>query len=307
MRNIEIRDLMKPTIAYHIGGHGTVSYYLNKLFKLNRLTLEQMGVVTPIPSRYRQVEAHFFSAHRDAPFSEEDQELFFDMITDVDRFERLVLSYNAFLSNRQMAVTENGLYPSILLKMHFLRDLYFDFDIDIFFEIESLATFPFTLYEKIHDDKKAIFNSAQFTNIFAAESTIFRWKEIIRRISVSLPKAKITVFCAEDVPIVWPSIVQKMTGSTSVFDFNGIYGLPLYHMKKSKRRPFLRSMKSMPPKSIDEYTDRIGSNLGDTMKVRDVSEQYYALGWGAKHIEYFNSVYEDDIEAIQRIPNVEVL
>lgn len=287
---------MGPTISYHIGAHGNVTNYLSKIFNMNRRTLKETGVVIPFPAKYRKVEEYVYSSNLNTPISLEEQISFFKLVSDTETFERFVVSHNAFLSNRWRAITEDGLYPSLQRKMAFLDNLFFDLKLEIYLEVESLATFPFTVYDKFHKDKKELLNSPIFST--------FRWAELVNRISTSLPNAKIIVFCTEDLPFVWPSIVQKMTGNTSVFDLKGILDVPLGWIEPSEHKNFISQIKSSSIPSIEQYSFLIEKYCPP---IKDFSAEYESLGWNQQHNTFYNSLYQKDIEDIETIPNVEVL
>jgi len=287
---------MSSIISYHIGAHGNVTNHLSKIFNKNRKLLRDMGVVIPFPAKYRKIEGDIYSSNLNFPISLEEQLSFFKLVSDIETFERFVVSHNAFISNRWRAITEVGLYPSLQKKMDFLDNLFFDLDVEIYLEIESLATFPFTVYNELHNDKKRLLNSPKFST--------FRWAELVNIISTSLPNAKIIVFCTEDLPFVWPTIVQKMTGITSVFTLKGIFDLPLGWIEPAEQNDFIKKIQSSSTPSIEQYSFLIEKYCPP---IKDLSAEYESLGWNQQHYTFYNSLYQKDIENIENIPNVEVL
>lgn len=287
---------MNPTISYHIGAHGNVSEHLSKVLHKNRAYLKEQDVIVPFPSKYRKIERQIYDKNLTLPISLEEQNLFFEKVTDTHHFQRFVVSHNAFLSNRLMAITANELYPSLQKKMHFLDNLYFDLDIEIYFEIESLATFPFTVYETIQNDKKKIFNSSKFM--------AFRWSEVVQRISRILPSAKIIIFCSEDLIFVWPDIVRRMTGLSSVFQLQGILDFPLSWLDPMKKKEFVSEMQLASSKTIEGYSFLIEKYCPPFTNYFDKNQ---FLGWTEEKLTVLNSLYQKDLDDIGEIPNVEIL
>lgn len=287
---------MKPTISYHIGAHGNVGAHLSKVFHKNRTHLADHGTIIPSQTKYRKIEKQIYDNKLEFPISVEEQILFFEMVANARHFKRFTVSHNAFLSNRSMAITANGLYPSVQQKMEFLGNLFFDLEIEIFFEIESLATFPFTVYETIPSEKKELFKSSSFST--------FSWFDVVQRISKFLPNAKIIIFCMEDLVFVWPDLVQRLTGVPSVFQLPSILDFPLSWLDPMKKKEFVRAMQLSTSRTIEGYSFLIEEYCPP---LRNYADEYRGLGWTEEHHTFYSTLYEKDLEEISKIPNVEIL
>lgn len=287
---------MKPTISYHIGAHGNVGIHLSKIFHKNRVHLADQGTIFPHQTKYRKTEKQIYDNKLEFPISLEEQIRFFEMVANTHHFKRFTVSHNAFLSSRLLAITENGLYPSVQQKMDFLGNLFFDLEIEIFFEIESLATFPFTVYETIPNEKKKLFKPSVFST--------FSWFDVVQRISKFLPNAKIIIFCMEDLVFIWPDIVQRMTGVPSAFQLPGILDYPLSWLDPMKKKEFVHAMQLPTSRTIEGYSFLIEKYCPPFINYAD---KYRDLGWSEKHYTFYNTLYEKDLEEIGKIPNVEIL
>jgi hypothetical protein len=85
-------------IVYHLGAHCTDEERLVRCLLKNRAVLAEQGIVVPSPTRYRKLLRDTAVQLRGATASIETQALILDQIMEEAVADRLILSWDSFLS-----------------------------------------------------------------------------------------------------------------------------------------------------------------------------------------------------------------
>ena len=98
-------------IVYHLGAHFTDEERLLKCLLKNREVLSQYGVVVPGPKRYRNLLRDTAIQLKGSAASRDTQALILDKIMEEDVADRMVMSWDSFLSLAPWAL-DGTLYPA---------------------------------------------------------------------------------------------------------------------------------------------------------------------------------------------------
>ncbi len=91
-------------IVYHLGAHCTDEERLVRCLLKNRAVLADQGIVVPSPTRYRKLLRDTAVQLKGATASIETQALVLEQIMDEDVADRLILSWDSFLSFPQWVI-----------------------------------------------------------------------------------------------------------------------------------------------------------------------------------------------------------
>lgn len=291
--------LTVPTLAFHIGAHGRESTYLNKLFSLNYEGLAASGTICPPNGRFRKARKMMLDQFGNNPITANDQEFLLDFLMDTDDYQRIVFSYDAFISSRKGALSRTDLYPPLTQKLTHLRNFFVGHNVHIILGIESLVSFPCTLFDTLEVPDALLLESNDYAGL--------NWTSVYRRIMNVFPHAQITVFLTENSTQTWPGIVGSLLGTIDVFDLKGIYGFPLDSVNEDCRRPMLQTLKRMRPSDLRRYQEVSESYFRTSGSRSAATEKFPLLNWSAATRSRLNESYEEDIELFRSLENVEVV
>ena len=98
-------------IVYHLGAHFTDDERLLRCLLKNRDVLAQHDIVVPGPNRYRRLLRETATKLKGKAATVDEQALILEQIMEEDRADRLILSWESFLSLPNYVLNER-LYPA---------------------------------------------------------------------------------------------------------------------------------------------------------------------------------------------------
>lgn len=191
-------------IVYHLGVHCTDEDRLVRCLLKNRSVLADQGISVPSPTRYRKLLRDTAIQLRGATASEDTEAMILDQIMDEGRAERLILSWTSFLSFPAYAVGDM-LYSDGGKRIRAFTQIFPDIEAEFHIALRNPATFLPDLRERAkgkgHED---ILQDVDVLRL--------RWSDTVREIKVENPGVPITVWCDEDTPLIWPEVLQAVSG-----------------------------------------------------------------------------------------------
>lgn len=284
-------------IALHLGLHCTDEDRLLKCLQQNSEVLAAMGTHVPEIGRYRPVIREMLQVIKDGAPSSETQQTLIDAMVDADHAQRIVLSHDSFLGVPGRAVEKNLLYTTVAYRAPRLRALFADCDVAFFFAIRDPASFI-----------PAAFERAQETNFDAfmegSDPLMLRWSNMIVRLRDAVPDCPITVWCNEDTPLIWNTVLQALTRHDADTVLEGrddfINGL----MTAAGAGRLQSYLQAHPPKTELQRRKVVEAFL-DKYAVADALEEEIDLpGWTEDHMALLSARYEADLSLIRQLPGV---
>ena len=95
-------------IVFHLGAHCTDEDRLVRCLLKNRAILADQGIAVPSPTRYRKLLRDTAVQLKGAAASDETQAMILEQIMDMPSAERLVLSWDSFMSFPAWASRPHG-------------------------------------------------------------------------------------------------------------------------------------------------------------------------------------------------------
>lgn len=191
-------------IVYHLGAHCTDEERLIRCLLKNRGVLGAQGIVVPPPSRYRTVLRDTAIQLKGAAATVETQALVLEQIMSEDSAERLVLGWDNFLSFPNWAL-QGKLYPAAGERVRAFSRIFPDIETDYFLALRNPATFiPAILAEQPGKDYATLMAGTDARDLL--------WSDMIARVQAANPGARLTIWCDEDTPLIWPEVLQAITG-----------------------------------------------------------------------------------------------
>ncbi|WP_136682520.1 hypothetical protein [Falsirhodobacter xinxiangensis] len=280
-------------IVYHLGAHCTDEERLLRCLLKNREALGDAGVMVPGPARYRNLIRDTATALRRMPATDATQEEVLDQIMDAGTAERLILSWENFLSFPQWVV-RGRLYPAAGERVRSFTNIFPSFGAELHIAIRNPATFLPALFQRQRGKSAEDF-------LGGIDPMGLRWSEVIADLlAQDMP---VTVWCDEDTPLIWPEVLRAVAGVdiplegedellATIMDEKGI-GRLRAHM--------------VQPLPVEERRNVTAALLEEHAKPEMVDMQIEMPGWTPELVDAMTDAYEEDILRIMAMPGVRFL
>jgi hypothetical protein len=286
-------------IVYHLGVHCTDEEKLLRCLLKNRGTLAEQGIVVPGPARYRTLLRDTLATLKGETASEETQALVLDQIMEEAEADRLVLSYDNFLAFPQWAL-RRSFYPNGPERLRALTRIFPDIEAEFHLAIRNPATFLPALLKKQADRSYEDF-------IGGIDPMSLRWSDLVGRIAALNPDVPLTVWCDEDTPLLWPELLQALSGHApgTVLDGSEDFLASLMTPDGTAR---LRSyLQQHPPANVAQRRKIVTAFLGKFALPDQIETEIDIPGWTADDVAALTAAYDRDTARIAAMPGVTFL
>ncbi len=286
-------------IVYHLGAHCTDDERLLRCLLKNRALLATEGIHVPGPTRYRKLLRDTAVALKGKTASLDTQALVIEQIMEEDVANRLILSWDNFLSFPQWAL-RGAIYPNAAERIHAFTQIFPEVDSEFHLAIRNPATFLPDLY-KLQKAK----SHAEFME--GVEPLRLRWSTMITQICAMNPGVPLTIWCDEDTPLIWPDVLQSVSGHSaglvledaddlikSVMTTEGLAQMNTYLAENPPASPDLR--RHIAAAFLDAYADPAKVEVDLEMP-----------GWTDALVAEMTETYDADLARIARLPGVRLL
>lgn len=145
---------------------------------------------------------------------DDDQQDLFDKLMMGYPAERVIFGHENFLCPVQKIFEYRNLYGKSSFRAMWLRYLWPENPCEFFISIRNPATFiPAAMRAAATRDY------AGFTK--GVDPRDMRWSEVIEKIQDSNPDCPITVWCNEDTPLVWPTVLREISDADPSVTLDG--------------------------------------------------------------------------------------
>ncbi len=283
-------------IVYHLGAHCTDEERLVRCLLKNRGTLAEQGIVVPSPTRYRKLLRDTAVQLKGASASVETQALVLEQIMDEDVAERLILSWDSFLSFPQW-VLRGTMYAFAGERIRAFTRIFPGIEAEFHLAIRNPATFLPALYDKQKGKDHAEF-------LENADPLHLRWSDVVRQITTQNPGVPLVIWCDEDTPLIWPEVLQAVSGhadGTALEDTDELLAGIMSPDGLVRMRNYIATH---PPQSVLQRR-RIVSAFLDKFALPDRVEMEFDFpGWSEVMVAQMTEAYQEDIARIRAMPDV---
>lgn len=283
-------------IVYHLGAHCTDEERLVRCLLKNRAVLADQGIVVPSPTRYRKLLRDTAVQLKGAAASIETQALVLEQIMDEDVANRLILSWDSFLSFPQWVI-RGTMYAFAGERIRAFTQIFPEIEAEFHLAIRNPATFLPALFDKQKGKSHAEF-------LEATDPIHLRWSDVIRQIVAQNPGVPLVIWADEDTPLIWPEVLQAVSGhadGTALEDTDELLAGIMSPDGLVRMRNYISTH---PPHSILQRR-RIVSAFLDKFALPDRVEMEFEFpGWNAAMVDQMTAAYHDDIARIRAMPEV---
>ncbi len=287
-------------IIIHTGAHYTDEDRLIKCLMRNADSLAPLGIAVPGPSRYRALLKKTLAALRTAPPGPEERDVLLDAILDDARSDRMILSNTHFFGAPRAAIRQGRIYPQAGERMASMCKLFPHDRVEMFIGLRNPASFLPEVYQRSPRE-----NFEEFSG--GVDPRHILWSELINRVRTEAPEVPITVWCNEDMPLIWSQIIREMAGFEPHEKVAGGFDLLASIMSKEGMQRFRAYLDGHPDLTEIQKRRVIAAFLDKFALEDEIEEELDMDGWTEDLVEEMTDLYDEDVLAIQRIPGVSLI
>jgi len=285
------------TFVYHLGVHCTDENLLIQSLMKNGTDLNKHKIILPRPRRYRNMLREVTNKHRGDPMPDAEQHELLEKILMGYEAERVIFGYEDFLSPPKKIFDYGKLYGKTRFRSVWLRYLFPENPCEFFIAIRNPATLIPAVFNKIGGDDYTGF-------MHGADPHELRWSRVIQDLQENNPGCPITVWCNEDTPLIWPTVLRELSDADPDMKLEG--GLDVLKSIMSEDG-FARMQNYLsthePPSEIQRR--RVFAAFLDKFALDDALEEDIDLpGWTPEMVDEITARYEDDVYQIERMSGV---
>lgn len=286
-------------IVYHLGAHFTDEERLLRCLLKNRDLLAQHDIVVPGPKRYRKLLRETATRLKGEAASMDAQAMILDEIMEEDRANRLILSWDSFLSLPEYVLNDR-LYPAAGERVRAFCQIFPQIEAEFHLAIRNPASFLPSLYERLAPaDYGAFLNGVDPFDI--------HWSDVVERILAANPDVPLTIWCDEDTPLIWPEVLRAVSGLPEDVVIEGEDDLLASLMSGEGMTRMQAYVASHPPQSPAQRRKIVSAFLDKFALPDRVDQDIIMPGWTAETVEELTELYDEDVARIAAMPNVRLI
>lgn len=277
-------------IVYHLGAHCTDEERLLKCLLRNRDVLGAQGIAVPGPARYRNLLRDTAIQLKGQTASAETQAMVLEQIVESDAPERMILSWENFLSYPQW-VLKGTLYPAAAERVRAFQQIFPDHDAEFHIAIRNPAGFLPALFAR---QKGKTFDEFLDGNQIGD----LCWSDVIDRVRAENPTVPLTVWCDEDTPLIWPEVLQAVAGHAEGTVLDGGEDVLELLMTADGLRRMRAYLASRPPTNPLQRRRAVSAFL-DKFLIEGANDVTVDVpGWTQATIDALTQAYDRDVARI---------
>ena len=286
-------------IAYHLGVHCTDEDRLVRTLFRNAESLAAEGIEVPAPDRYRALIRDTAIQLKGRVAPTETQAIVLDQIMDAEVADSLVLSWENFLAFPAWVV-KGQLYRTGGDRMRAIRNIFPEIEAEFFIGLRNPATFLPDLLRKQRGRPWAEF-------IDGTDPMDLRWSDLILNLRDRNPDAPITLWCDEDTPLIWPEVLQAVSGHSDGLMLSGRDDLLATLMTEDGMRRMEAYLATHQPQTIGQRRRIVSAFLDKFANPESLESEVTLPGWTEDYVADLTETYDRDIAYIATLPGVTLI
>lgn len=292
--------MQNTSIALHLGALQTDNNQLIWSLRKDATALLERGILVRRPGTYQTSMHQLLEKQAHDGISDEEKEVLLSRIVKNTPTSRLILSSTKAFGTPTWMLNDGQLFSDAGRNTQALRNLFPDNDCEFFFGVQNPATLISSVFNAQSERSADDFMS----NI---DATGLRWSDVVRDIVESNPGCPVTIWCNEETPALWPTILRHVIRQNVALPLGGEFDivqqiLPDVATKRLSayllaRPHFTHAQKE---KIITIFIERFCSDDA-------VEEEIDLPGWTQEIIDATTNIYLNDIEELRQIPGVTFL
>jgi hypothetical protein len=283
-------------IVYHLGAHCTDEERLLRCLLKNRAALASENIHVPGPTRYRNLLRDTAVALKGKTASMETQAMVLDQIMEQDHADRLILSWDNFLSYPLWAL-RGSLYPNAAERIRAFTQIFPDIEAEFHLSIRNPATFLPDLFNR--QKAKPIDDFME-----GVDPLRLRWSTMIAQIRALNPDVPLTIWCDEDTPLIWPEVLQAVSGHSPDIVLDDAESLLASLMSADGLARLNAYLADHPPTTVNRRKQIVATFLEKYADPNKIEIDLEMPGWTDALVAEMTDAYEADVARIAQMPGL---
>ncbi|WP_050526672.1 hypothetical protein [Pseudorhodobacter aquimaris] len=277
-------------IVYHLGAHCTDEERLLRCLLKNRDVLAAEGIIVPGPAKYRTLLRDTALTLKGQAAPPETQADILGQITSDAQADRMILSWANFLGYAQGAL-RRGIYSSGGERMHAFRQIFPEAEAEFHIGIRNPATFVPAVFQKQNGR-----SYAEFMDGVNVET--LRWSTLIQNLRDANPTVPITVWCDEDTPLLWPEVLQAVSGHSAAAKLSDTDDLLTTIMSADGMKRMNAYLEMHPPPNPEQRRRVVSAFLAKFALPQEINVEIEMEGWSDDLVARMTEAYDLDVSRI---------
>jgi len=288
-------------VVFHAGAHMTDEDKLLRCLRSNSDLLARFGTAAPPPRSYRKpMRKMLREANQTGTVPADARAALLEAAGLAEAPERLILSSEGFFGTPKMAASSGVLYQAAEHRLGIYREMLAGDGLELFLAIRNPASFL-----------PGVFRQTQFEDfaefLGGTDPADIRWSEMIERIGTAYPGVPVTVWCYEDLPLVWAEVIREMAGFDPNTRFEGEHAMLSEIMTEAGLARFESYLESHPDMNEIQKRRVIVAFLDKFAEESALEEELDVPGWTEALVDELTDIYDEDVYAIGRLPGVTMI
>lgn len=287
-------------LAVHIGAHFTEEDRLAKCLLRNKGNFAPKGITVPGPGKYRDLLRQTLAAMDHNPPADDARDILLDAMLDDEQANRIILSNANFAGPPRYALAEGRFYVATPRRLAALQQIFHEDDIEVFLAIRDPATYLPALCARTEEANPGPF-------LHGTDPRDLRWSALINKIRTLTPDIQLTVWCNEDLPLIWEQVLREIAALPPEDGIAGSMNLLSDIMQIDAFRGLKSYFRTRPNLTGTQKRRAIAAFLEKFALPEKIEEELDIDGWNDDLVEELTDIYEADVERISRIPGVRMI
>lgn len=285
-------------VAFHLGAHFTDPAALLRSLRHDEAALAREGIALPGPAVYLPLLMQ--ATEGDPTLASNLPQRLQSSIGLSRGVDRLVLSGEDLLGRPARAVVGGRLYPAAAERVQMLAALFPGERIEFHMAIRSPATFLPSLLRCADPERvRLVLQDVDLTGL--------RWSELVARMREAAPDAPITIWCDEDMPLIWPEALAAVAGLSGAPPVAGLADRLAPLLTEEGARRMTSYLNANPAAEAETRRVAITGLLNQFARREAIEMELDLPGWTPATIDRLSDLYEEDIERIDRMDGVHLI
>ncbi|RPE67170.1 hypothetical protein EDD53_1574 [Pacificibacter maritimus] len=289
-------------ITLHIGAHHTRTPRLVSAINAGKKAFARENIFAPGPASYRPIISKALSQLDGLPpIDEEEDAVLAEILGDKTDAEHLIMINEDWAGERALMFKGAQLYTNIGETVQRVAELFSKHELRISMAIRN----PAFLINAAQTVKVPPISLKWFLK--SNDPMDLSWQAPVDQVQKVLPNAKITMWCEEDTPLIWPRILRKIAGLPEDAPVRGAL-LAIEDALKpegvARLRTFLRNHTLSTPQ---QYERSILAFLDKYADETVMSAACSVPGWTGQTVYDLSQNYEGDITALSKREGIDFI
>ncbi|KPQ07561.1 MAG: Hairy Orange [Rhodobacteraceae bacterium HLUCCA12] len=276
-------------LVLHLGAHATDGGRIAGWLSENAETLSAQGLVLPAPRRFLALISRALAEHgQDGPASPAREAALLAELGIDDARRRLVVSAPGLLGPASQVIAPEGFYiKDVARRVYGLRVLFPRARLRFLLAVRRADGFLPALLSHLPPE-------AGDTLLPYLDDDVLPWSLLVETLRRHAPAAPLTVWRHEDLPKVWPQVLEALTGADAQVPVSGMTGLAVTGLSAEGRLRASRYLATNPPPdpvALQRVIAAFGARFGfDAAPQTDQA----VPGWAQQHVRRLARSYETE-------------